>query len=74
MADTDIPYDPAKIEKTIQSYWDEHETFSVTEDPDKEVKQLDKKPPVQLSAIDNVKLFFFNKTDVSISKLLSIFN
>ena len=36
MADTDIPYDPAKIEEKIQSYWKEHETFSVTEDPKKE--------------------------------------
>jgi len=36
MADTDIPYDPAKIEEEIQSYWKEHETFSVTEDPKKE--------------------------------------
>jgi len=36
MADTDIPYDPAKIEEKIQSYWREHETFSVTEDPKKE--------------------------------------
>jgi len=36
MADTDIPYDPAKIEERIQSYWKEHETFSVTEDPKKE--------------------------------------
>ena len=32
MADIDIPYDPAKIEEKIQSYWNEHETFSVTED------------------------------------------
>ena len=36
MADIDIPYDPAKIEEKIQSYWKEHETFSVTEDPKKE--------------------------------------
>ena len=36
MADTDIPYDPAKIEEKIQAYWKEHDTFSVTEDPDKE--------------------------------------
>ena len=36
MADIDIPYDPAKIEEKIQSYWNEHETFSVTEDPKKE--------------------------------------
>ena len=36
MADTDIPYDAAKIEEEIQSYWKEHETFSVTEDPKKE--------------------------------------
>ena len=37
MADTDIPYDPAKIEEEIQSYWKENETFSVTEDPKKEI-------------------------------------
>jgi len=36
MADTDIPYNPAKIEEKIQSYWREHETFSVTEDLEKE--------------------------------------
>ena len=36
MADTDIPYDAAKIEEEIQSYWKEHETFSVTEDLKKE--------------------------------------
>ena len=36
MAEIEIPYDPAKIEEKIQSYWKEHETFSVTEDPDKE--------------------------------------
>ncbi len=36
MADTDIPYDPAKIEEKIQAYWKEQKTFSVTEDPKKE--------------------------------------
>ena len=36
MAEIEIPYDPAKIEEKIQSYWKDHETFSVTEDPDKE--------------------------------------
>ena len=36
MGDTEIPYDPAKIEEKIQSYWNENDTFSVTEDPNKE--------------------------------------
>ena len=36
MGDTEIPYDPAKIEEKIQSYWNENDTFSFTEDPNKE--------------------------------------
>ena len=36
MGDIEVPYDPAKIEEKIQSYWKEHDTFSVTEDPKKE--------------------------------------
>ena len=36
MADIDVLYDHAKIEEKIQLYWKENETFSVTEDPEKE--------------------------------------
>ena len=31
-----MPYDPAKIEPRWQQYWEENETFKVTEDPSKE--------------------------------------
>ena len=27
MGDTEIPYDPAKIEEKIQSYWNENDTL-----------------------------------------------
>ena len=29
-------YEPQKVEKSVQSYWDDHQSFRVTEDPTKE--------------------------------------
>ena len=36
MPEEDFPYEPGNIEKEVQNYWSENETFSVTEDPNKE--------------------------------------
>ena len=36
MPEVDFPYEPGNIEKEVQNYWSENETFSVTEDPNKE--------------------------------------
>ena len=34
--DDQIAYNPQRVEAEAQSYWETHESFSVTEDPDKE--------------------------------------
>tara|TARA_B110000003_G_scaffold43250_1_gene40678 strand:+ start:3057 stop:5504 length:2448 start_codon:yes stop_codon:yes gene_type:complete len=36
MSQEDLPYEPGDIEEEVQQYWSEHDTFSVTEDPNKE--------------------------------------
>lgn len=36
MSNKDKPYEPEKLEKQIQQFWNENDVFSVTEDPDKE--------------------------------------
>ena len=36
MSHEDLPYEPGDIEEEVQQYWSEHDTFSVTEDPNKE--------------------------------------
>ena len=36
MSNQDNPYEPESLEKAVQSFWDENEVFSVTEDPSKE--------------------------------------
>tara|TARA_B100001057_G_scaffold406973_1_gene420608 strand:- start:9241 stop:11691 length:2451 start_codon:yes stop_codon:yes gene_type:complete len=36
MSDKDLPYEPEDIEEKVQNYWRENDTFSVTEDPNKE--------------------------------------
>jgi leucyl-tRNA synthetase len=36
MSNQDNPYEPESLEKAVQSFWDENEVFSVTEDPNKE--------------------------------------
>ena len=36
MSIEDLPYEPGDIEEEVQQYWSEHDTFSVTEDPNKE--------------------------------------
>ena len=36
MSNKDKPYEPEKLERQIQQFWNENDVFSVTEDPDKE--------------------------------------
>ena len=36
MPDKDLPYEPGDIEEAVQKYWQDTNTFSVTEDPNKE--------------------------------------
>ena len=36
MPEKDLPYEPGDIEEQVQSYWKENESFSVTEDSNKE--------------------------------------
>ena len=36
MPEKDLPYEPGDIEEQVQLYWKENDSFSVTEDPDKE--------------------------------------
>ena len=36
MPERDLPYEPGDIEEQVQLYWKENDSFSVTEDPDKE--------------------------------------
>ena len=36
MPKKDLPYEPGDIEEQVQLYWKENDSFSVTEDPDKE--------------------------------------
>ena len=36
MPQEDHPYNPGEIEDEVQSYWASNNTFSVTEDPNKE--------------------------------------
>ena len=36
MPKKDLPYEPGDIEEAVQKYWQDSNTFSVTEDPNKE--------------------------------------
>ena len=36
MSNKDKTYEPEKLERQIQQFWNENEMFSVTEDPEKE--------------------------------------
>ena len=36
MSERDLPYEPGDIEEQVQNFWKENDTFSVTEDPNKE--------------------------------------
>jgi leucyl-tRNA synthetase len=36
MSEEDFLYEPGGIEEAVQKYWADNETFSVTEDPNKE--------------------------------------
>ena len=36
MPEEDFLYEPGGIEEAVQKYWADNETFSVTEDPNKE--------------------------------------
>ncbi len=38
MSNQDKTYEPEKLEREIQQFWNENEMFSVTEDPEKEKK------------------------------------
>ena len=38
MPEEDFLYEPEDIEEAVQKYWADNETFSITEDPNKEKK------------------------------------